>query len=195
MEEIYSSGVVEILMGFVSRLDEVEVKSDNQKGPQVRPLNPSKNDEAVRKSFIVMEIFLNPMNDLDNLLRQRLPLLCKISPIQLLVKELFKVFQPNSAGNFHHFNKVLEQLLVRAPVETTHTLISDNLLWMMFDHLHESPIVDSVIDVFCCGFPRYLSYLNCRQSDTIQFYKALVDVKIFEKIGDKIYGSGSKTSL
>jgi len=80
----------------------------------------------------------------------------------------------------------MEQLLVRAPVETTQALVTENLLWIMLDHMHESPVVDTVIDVFCCGFPR--------QSDTIQFYKALVDSKVFDKIGDKIYSKGQNSS-
>jgi len=113
------------------------------------------------------------MNDLDTLLKERL---------HVLLRELFKIFLPNSSGNFHHFNKIMEQLLVRVPVETTHTLVTENLLWAMFDHLHEPPVVDCVIDIFCCGFPK--------QSDTIQFYKSLVDVKVFDKIGEKIYSSG-----
>lgn len=175
-EFLLEEGSVELLVSFVTRMDEATISFDPKK-PTVRPLNPSKKEDLVRKSFNVMEIFLNPMNDLDNILRQKLP---------LLLRELFKIFKNNSCGNFHHFSKILEQLLVRAPTDTTHALISDNLLWTMFDYLHESPVQDTLIDIFCCGFPR--------QSDTIQFYKSLVDARVFEKIGEKIYGQGQTAS-
>lgn len=176
-ELLLEEGSVELLISFVTRLDEAVISFDEKK-PTVRPLNPSNKEEFVRKSFNVMEVFLNPMNDLDNLLRQKLP---------EIVRELFKIFKNNSCGNFHHFNKILEQLLIRTPTDTTHVLITENLLWGMLDFLHESPVQDTLIDIFCCGFPR--------QSDTIQFYKLLVDSKVFDKIGEKIYGLGQVNSL
>lgn len=176
---LVEDGVPETLLSFVSRLNEVPTQEDNSaKKPKVRPLNPGNNEEVIRKSFNVMEIFINPMNDLDSLLQDKL---------DVVLRELFKIFHANSSGNFHHFNKIMEQLLVRAPVETTQILVSENLLWVMFDYLIESPIVDSVIDIFCCGFPK--------QSDTIQFYKSLVDAKVFDKIGERIYSKGQLGAL
>eukprot|EP01118_Nematostelium_gracile_P013660 TRINITY_DN5190_c0_g1_i1.p1 TRINITY_DN5190_c0_g1~~TRINITY_DN5190_c0_g1_i1.p1 ORF type:complete len:642 (+),score=169.38 TRINITY_DN5190_c0_g1_i1:118-2043(+) len=175
-EFLADDGIPEALMSFVTRLDEVELKSDPSR-KTIRPLNPSKNEEPVRKSFNVMEIFINPMNDLDVLIHEKL---------DVLLRELFKIFRSNSAGNFHHFNKVMEQLLVRAPVETTQTLVNEELIWTMLDFLHESAVVDCLIDIFCCGFPR--------QSDTIAFYKSLVDVKVFDRIGEKLYTQGQPSA-
>lgn len=99
-----------------------------------------------------------------------------------LVRELFQVFESTSTGNFHHMEKIVEQLLLRAPVETTRTLIGEELLWKSFNHLHEAPVVDLLIEIFCAGFPK--------QSDTIQFYKSLVDAKFFDRIGEKIVSPG-----
>jgi len=172
-------GVTESLMSFVSRIDpeqsekQAEEANANKKpaAPQSRPLNPPGEEEDVKRSFNVMEIFVNPMHDLYSFLPEKLP---------VILRELFKVFNPNSHGNFYHFNKILEQLLVRTPSATTKALLNENLLWQMLDFLHETPIIDTLIETFSIGFPR--------QSDTIQFYKSLADHKMFDRIGEKIYG-------
>lgn len=44
-------------------------------------------------------------------------------------------------------------------------------------------MIDTCINIFCCGFPK--------QSDTVNYYKSLSEYKIFEKIGEKIYGKGN----
>jgi hypothetical protein len=69
---------MEALFSFVTRVNEVKEEVTNTKRIiKVRPLNPTNNEEAIRKSFNVMEIFLNPMNDLDTLLHERLAVICK----------------------------------------------------------------------------------------------------------------------
>lgn len=100
-----------------------------------------------------------------------------------LVKLLFLSFQQNSSANFYHFEKILDSILARAPVETTKLLLSDNLFWILFSYLHEQAVVDALLSLFTCEFPK--------QSDTIHFYKSLVEAKVFDKIGEKIYTLGS----
>lgn len=187
MKEFFlEDGVTESLISFVNRLDEQTIDTSNQnenkqlvdsntptKKSKIRELNPPGHEEDVRRSFNVMEIFVNPMHDLDNFLSEKLP---------VILRELFKIFNDRSSGNFYHFNKILEQLLIRAPSSTSKLLLSENLLWQMLDWLHETAIVDTLTETFCISFPR--------QSDTIQFYKSLVDNKMFDRIGEKIYGIG-----
>lgn len=185
MREFFlEDGVTESLMSFVARLKDVDVNaeknevSNENKRKSIfinpRPLNIPGEEDDVKRSFNVMEIFLNPMHDLDSFLPEKL---------HVILKEIFKIFSPNSNGNFHHFNKIMEQLLGRCPSATTKILISENLLWTMLDYLHETPVTDILVEIFCVGFPR--------QSDTIQFYKSLVDNKMFEKIGEKLFGKPS----
>jgi len=120
---LVEDGIVEEMLSFVSRLPP-EHRSDPKPTPpkslKIRTLGPDEDEEPVRKSFNVMEVFLNPMNDLDRLLSTKLT---------GILKELYNTFHPDSEGNFHHFNKIMEQLLIRAPVETTQSLVSQNLLW------------------------------------------------------------------
>jgi len=199
MKEFFlEDGVTESLIGFVNRLDENQPQADNakeansnekkqevsekstpaqatpikKKSNKPRNLNPPGHEEDVRRSFNVMEIFVNPMHDLDHFLSEKL---------DTILNELFKVFLPNSSGNFHHFNKILEQLIIRSPSAATKVLLGENLLWQMLDWVSETPIVDTLIETFCISFPR--------QSDTIKFYKSLVDSKMFERIGEKLYGT------
>jgi len=169
-------GMIEILFGFVSRLDEVP-QQENAHPTKKRELNPSDNEDPVRRSFNVMGLFIDPMNDLDDVLGERM---------EPLVRELFNVFLPNSSGNFYHANKIMEQLLLKAPVETTQALVSTNLLWRALDYTHEAPVVDILIEAFCCSFPK--------QSDIITFYKSLVEAKMFDRIGEKICTPGNPLS-
>jgi len=205
MKEFFlEDGVTESLIGFVSRLDEDQPTENNAKEatsnenkqettekstPQATPskpkksnkarnLNPPGHEEDVRRSFNVMEIFVNPMHDLDHFLSEKL---------DTILNELFKVFLPNSSGNFYHFNKILEQLIIRSPSASTKVLLGENLLWQMLDWVHETPIVDTLIETFCISFPR--------QSDTIKFYKSLVDSKMFERVGEKLYGNDAPNPL
>eukprot|EP01114_Cavostelium_apophysatum_P004845 TRINITY_DN1525_c0_g1_i1.p1 TRINITY_DN1525_c0_g1~~TRINITY_DN1525_c0_g1_i1.p1 ORF type:complete len:665 (-),score=256.94 TRINITY_DN1525_c0_g1_i1:84-2078(-) len=171
-------GVTESLIGFVSRLnineDQKEAEKPVNESLRMRPLNPPGQEEDIKRSFNVMEMFINPMHDLGAFLPEKL---------HVILRELFKIFHPESKGNFYHFNKIMEQFLVRAPSATTKTLLAQNLLWQMLDYAHETPVVDTMIEIFCVGFPK--------QSETIQFYKALVDNKMFDRIGEKLYGKPS----
>jgi len=169
--------VLEIFLRYVSRNKEENSGSSTDKSfsksekPIYRDLNPEGNEELVRKSFNVMAIFLNPMNDLDELIHTHL---------KKIVHEIFRTLSPASCGNLYHFAKIFEQLLVREPVETTNAIIDFGLIWKLFDHLHETPIVDTLIGLFCCTFPS--------QNHTIAFYKSLIDAKLLEVIGERIYG-------
>lgn len=62
-------------MSFVSRVPQ-GAKSTPMKTIKRRDFDED-DEDAVRKSFNVMEIFLNPMNDLDRLLTTKLPALGK----------------------------------------------------------------------------------------------------------------------
>jgi hypothetical protein len=96
------------------------------------------------------------------------------------VTQLFDVFSPESNGNFYHFNRILDALLTRLPVEVTEFILSKGLLWRMFDYLHESAIVEIFANVMCCGFHK--------QSESINFYKSLVRADLFGELGDRLYG-------
>eukprot|EP01119_Soliformovum_irregulare_P008018 TRINITY_DN2074_c0_g1_i1.p1 TRINITY_DN2074_c0_g1~~TRINITY_DN2074_c0_g1_i1.p1 ORF type:complete len:684 (-),score=225.62 TRINITY_DN2074_c0_g1_i1:92-1897(-) len=172
---LLEDGMIEILFGFVSRLDEVPQPQPGP--PKKRDLNPSNNEDPVRRSFNVMGLFVDPMNDLDDVLGERM---------DPLIHELFNVFTPNSSGNFYHANKIMEQLLLKAPVETTAALVGSGLLWRALDYTNEAPVVDMLIEVFCCSFPK--------QSDIITFYKSLVEAKMFDRIGEKICTPGNPLS-
>jgi len=182
-EYFLEAGVIPALIGFVSRPNErpVPKPEDNNNANGVKkskPINRQFNVEAEeetlaqQRSFKVMaNIFMNPNQDLDVLLDNKL---------DEILFELFKIFQVTSGGNFYHFNKILLALVSRAPVETTASLLSQQLMWQMLDNIHEPAVLDTLIDLFSGSFPR--------QHDTIQFYKALIEHKVFERIGQKIYG-------
>jgi len=168
-------GMIETVISFITRLDERPALL-----PQgaIRDLGSAASEKEVKRSYNVMGILLKAINDLDPFI---------VNHLKYLLSELYHIFKANSFGNFHHFHKILEYLLINLPTETTKVLISEGLIWQMLDSLHEIPVVDSMIGIFCTNFPK--------QGDAIQFYKSLVESRVFEKIGTKIYGAGQVGSL
>ncbi|KAG0219228.1 hypothetical protein BGX33_004041 [Mortierella sp. NVP41] len=81
---------------------------------------------------------------------------------QVIVKELFKVFKPESNGNFYHFQKVFETILKKFRAQTMTTLFEDvdpatgqaktPLVFEMLPFLDQAPIALSMIKVL---FPTY----------------------------------------
>jgi len=168
---------------FVTRLNEndtikLSLDNNNNKLVKTRILVSPETDQAVRRSYNVMSIFIKATNDMEKFICDNL---------ETILNNLFKIFLPSSSGNFHHFSKILEYLLINLPVETTKVLLSSSLLWTLLDFMHEAPIIDSLIAIFCCTFPR--------QNDALQFYRSLVDAKGLEKIGNKIYGKDQTGAL
>ncbi|KAG0211044.1 hypothetical protein BGX28_008614 [Mortierella sp. GBA30] len=81
---------------------------------------------------------------------------------QTVVKEIFKIFKPESNGNFYHFQKVFETILKKFRAQTMITLFEDvdpetglaktPLIFDMLPFLDQSPVALSMIKVL---FPTY----------------------------------------
>ncbi|KAF9132360.1 hypothetical protein BGW39_000299 [Mortierella sp. 14UC] len=81
---------------------------------------------------------------------------------QVIVKELFKIFRPESNGNFYHFQKVFETILKKFRSQTMMTLFEDvdpatgqlkaPLVLEMLPFLDQAPVALSMIKVL---FPAY----------------------------------------
>ncbi|KAF9276458.1 hypothetical protein BGZ68_010005 [Mortierella alpina] len=81
---------------------------------------------------------------------------------QTVVKELFKIFRPESNGNFYHFQKVFETILKKFRAHTMTTLFEDvdpetglaktPLVFDMLPFLDQAPVALAVIKVL---FPTY----------------------------------------
>ncbi|KAF9911450.1 hypothetical protein EC991_003706 [Linnemannia zychae] len=81
---------------------------------------------------------------------------------QVIVKELFKIFRPESNGNFYHFQKVFETILKKFRSQTMMTLFEDvdpatgqsktPLVLEMLPFLDQPPVALSMIKVL---FPAY----------------------------------------
>ncbi|KAG0073660.1 hypothetical protein BGZ90_011414 [Linnemannia elongata] len=81
---------------------------------------------------------------------------------QVIVKELFKIFRPESNGNFYHFQKVFETILKKFRSQTMVTLFEDvdpatgqakaPLVFEMLPFLDQAPVALSMIKVL---FPAY----------------------------------------
>ncbi|KAF9199883.1 hypothetical protein BGZ49_009951 [Haplosporangium sp. Z 27] len=81
---------------------------------------------------------------------------------QAIVKELFKIFRPESNGNFHHFQKVFETILKKFRAQTMATLFEDTdsesgvaklpLIFEMLPFLDQMPVALSMTKVL---FPTY----------------------------------------
>jgi len=90
-----------------------------------------------------------------------------------LVKELFKIFRPESNGNFHHFHKVFETILKKFRLQTMATLFEDAdsetgqprtpLIFEMLPFLDQPPVALALMKVL---FPTYAYGF----SDKIQEY-------------------------
>lgn len=102
------------------------------------------------------------------------------------MKQLFDIFNSESRGNFWHFHRILDNLTTLLPVKTTKYLLSEKLFWKMLDFCYETPISNALISVFCCDFPR--------QNDAVQFYRSLVDQKLFERLSLAIAGPDHGTA-
>ncbi|KAF9116659.1 hypothetical protein BGX27_000578 [Mortierella sp. AM989] len=81
---------------------------------------------------------------------------------QSIVKELFKIFRPESNGNFYHFQKVFETILKKFRAQTMSTLFEDvdsesglaktPMIFDMLPFLDQTPVSLSMIKVL---FPTY----------------------------------------
>ncbi|KAF8944920.1 hypothetical protein BGZ47_003504 [Haplosporangium gracile] len=81
---------------------------------------------------------------------------------QVIVRELFKIFRPESNGNFYHFQKVFETILKKFRSQTMVTLFEDvdlatgqaktPLIFEMLPFLDQAPVALSMIKVL---FPAY----------------------------------------
>ncbi|KAF9584629.1 hypothetical protein BGW38_005789 [Lunasporangiospora selenospora] len=81
---------------------------------------------------------------------------------QIIVKELFKIFRPESDGNFYHFQKVFETILKKFRSQTMTTLFEDvdaetgesrtPLIFDMLPFLDQSPVALSMIKVLFPAF-------------------------------------------
>ncbi|KAF9985174.1 hypothetical protein BGZ75_003265 [Mortierella antarctica] len=81
---------------------------------------------------------------------------------QTVVKELFKIFRPESNGNFYHFQKVFETILKKFRAQTMMTLFEDvdpesglaktPLVFDMLPFLDQAPVALAMIKVL---FPTY----------------------------------------
>ncbi|KAG0040258.1 hypothetical protein BGZ82_004262 [Podila clonocystis] len=82
---------------------------------------------------------------------------------QMIVKELFKIFRPESNGNFHHFHKVFEMILKKFRLQTMSTLFEDAdsetgvprtpLIFEMLPFLDQPPVALALTKVL---FPTYI---------------------------------------
>ena len=64
-------------------------------------------------------------------------------------------------------------------METSKALIDQKLFWVILDYLYEPAVADAMMSILLCEFPK--------QADHVAFYKALVDAKLFDEIGNRIY--------
>ncbi|KAF9318110.1 hypothetical protein BG003_011764 [Podila horticola] len=81
---------------------------------------------------------------------------------QMIVKELFKIFRPESNGNFHHFHKVFETILKKFRLQTMATLFEDAdsetgvprtpLIFEMLPFLDQPPVALALTKIL---FPTY----------------------------------------
>ncbi|KAG0294830.1 hypothetical protein BGZ96_000401 [Linnemannia gamsii] len=81
---------------------------------------------------------------------------------QVIVKELFKIFRPESNGNFYHFQRVFETILKKFRSQTMVTLFEDvdpatgqaksPLVFEMLPFLDEAPVALSMVKIL---FPAY----------------------------------------
>jgi len=95
--------------------------------------------------------------------------------LQSLILEMFKIFEPKSQGNFHHFHKILGRFMSRAPTQTAPILVQNDLIWKLFGFCHEPSVADAIMDCVCSSFPKH--------TDGISHFKSLVEANIHEKIG------------
>ncbi|KAI7829725.1 hypothetical protein BC939DRAFT_319928 [Gamsiella multidivaricata] len=96
---------------------------------------------------------------------------------QSIVKELFKIFRPESQGNFYHFQKVFETILKKFRAQTMTTLFEDvdsetgviktPLIFDMLPFLDQAPVALSMVKVL---FPTFTYGLAEKIQD---YYKIL----------------------
>eukprot|EP01116_Phalansterium_solitarium_P003915 TRINITY_DN14761_c0_g1_i1.p1 TRINITY_DN14761_c0_g1~~TRINITY_DN14761_c0_g1_i1.p1 ORF type:complete len:637 (-),score=214.27 TRINITY_DN14761_c0_g1_i1:86-1996(-) len=179
MQEFFAEkGVTESFLGFVTRLtNEPVVQNDGLTVPVSRPA-ASQDDPGMHRSFKVMELFIRPQNGFYAMIGNNL---------STVLHELFKIAQSNSIGSFAHFNKIMDQLLSRAPTDVTQVLVGENLVWHLLDHVYERSVADTLFACMCPSFSTPHAALH--------FYKSLVRHKVVERLGERIHGNGQQHAL
>ncbi|KAF9182283.1 hypothetical protein BGZ51_004836 [Haplosporangium sp. Z 767] len=105
---------------------------------------------------------------------------------QVIVRELFKIFRPESDGNFYHFQKVFETILKRFMAQTMTTLFEDvdsetgqaktPLIFDMLPFLDQPPVALCMIKVL---FPTYTYGFSVKILD---YYKILQEGHFLERL-------------
>jgi len=162
-------GVGKLLMSFLTRQNEA---TEDTVPPKRRPVNNDPQDDGFMRSYNLMEVFLNPSNDMVELYQ---------SQLDTILIEMFKIFEPKSKGNFTHFHKILTRIMSRSPSQTSTALIQNELIWKLFSFAHEPAVADAAMDCVCSSFPKH--------NDGISHFRALVEANIHEKVGKYLFES------
>ncbi|PRP88579.1 hypothetical protein PROFUN_02990 [Planoprotostelium fungivorum] len=170
-EFLGDAGVKALLLQFLTRPHQaLSPVSFPQRRPGSGMSINNVDDTNIIRSYKLMDLFLNPANDMVEIFAPHME--------QSLVA-LFEIFESDSAGNFHHFQKVLGRFLSRAPAATSSTLLTHGLLWKLFENCHEPAVADAVMDSVCLSFSKH--------TDALNHFKGLVEVNIHERVGEYLF--------
>ncbi|KAF8931457.1 hypothetical protein BGZ52_012531 [Haplosporangium bisporale] len=161
------NGMVPYVVETITRLDpeiakdihEDENQDENQESKFMRRVEHCRRKRdysdlnLMKKSYTAMNFFVR--NDMYNEF-------ILSNGHQMIVKELFKIFRPESNGNFHHFHKVFETILKKFRLQTMATLFEDAdsetgqprtpLIFEMLPFLDQPPVALALMKVL---FPTY----------------------------------------
>lgn len=133
--------------------------------------------DLMKKSYTAMNLFIR--NDVYNEF-------ILSGNHQTIVKELFKIFRPESNGNFYHFQKVYETILKKFRAQTTATLFEDvdsetglaktPLIFDMLPFLDQGPVALSMTRTL---FPTYPHGIVDKIPD---YYRVLQNGHLMERL-------------
>ncbi|KAG0346784.1 hypothetical protein BG004_000826 [Podila humilis] len=176
------NGMIQYVVETITRLDpelakqiqDDENMDENQESKFLRRVEQCRRKRdwsdlaLMKKSYSAMSFFIRGDMYNDFILSNR---------HDLIVRELFKIFRPESNGNFHHFHKVFETILKRFRLQVTSMLFEDTdaetgqakapMIFDMLPYLDQPPVSLCLMKIL---FPTYTYGF----ADEIQgYYKTL----------------------
>lgn len=140
--------MMDIFMTHVSRLDNSQDSVDLEECTLEQQLEYAQHKrdmhdmDALKRSYHAMELLSGTTAN---------HLWVQNAKFHDIVNHLFKVFLPNSHGNFNHFFKILQRLIRRHPCDMLNVVIMRNKASVLFNYmmpyLTESCIMDAILSL------------------------------------------------
>ena len=145
---LFQSNVCSCLLSYLSGLDsKTSFDSVTYPSPLCAEERPRDNSDALRRSYRLMEFFLQKSAYFEKFVETRMT---------TIITQIFDVFHPKSKGSFFHWSKIFLSLLQKNTMAVRKLFCEEESLFTkMLPYMHEPAVGDTLVH-----FVAYPSYIQ-----------------------------------